>query len=135
LLGRKKNRIGENKGGYYGFLPITNRQRAIPPMIVTGSPADCGVVGVTQTTPHPPGHPFPAGGQENVPPAGHTGGVQTTVTAGAGDGAAIPAETGTSTINRRIRKRTGKYLLSIQAIVRDFIKEIGLPVCGIPGLS
>lgn len=130
-------------------------------MTVTGSPADCGVVGVTQTTlhppgqpfpamgqdnvppvghgggvhaivgvvhtnPHPPGHPFPAGGQENVPPVGHTGGVQTTETAGAGDGAAIPAETGTFTINRRIRKRTGKYLLSIQAIVRDFIKRNGV---------
>jgi hypothetical protein len=61
--------------------------------------------------------------------------VQTTVTAGAGDGAAIPAETGTFTVNRRIRKRTGKYLLSIQAIVRDFIKEIGLPVCGLPELT
>jgi hypothetical protein len=165
----RKNRIGR-KIDYYGLLPITNRQRAIPPMIIAGSPADCGVVGVTQTTPHPPGQPFPvrgqenvppvghgggvhtkvgvvqtiphppgqpfpARGQENVPPAGHTGGVQTTETAGAGDGASRTAETGTFTINRRIRKRTGKNLLSIRAIVRDFIKKIGLPVCGIPGLS
>jgi hypothetical protein len=52
---------------------------------------------------------------------GHTGGVHTTVTVGAGDEAAITAETGTFTINRMTRKRTRKYLLSIQAIVRDFI--------------
>jgi hypothetical protein len=55
---------------------------------------------------------------------GHTGGVQTTVTVGAGDEATITADTGTFTINRKIRKRTRKYLLSIEAIVRDFIKEI-----------
>jgi len=110
---------------YLVFLPITRRQRAIPPMMITGSAAEAGV---TQTTPHPPGHPFPAGGQENVPPVGHDGGVQTTVTVGAGDEAAITANTGTSTIKRRMRKRTRKYLLSIQAIVRDFIKEIWLQV-------
>jgi hypothetical protein len=61
------------------LLPITRRQRAIPPMITTGSPADFCVVGGTQTTPHPPGQPFPAGGQVRVPPAGQGGGVQTMV--------------------------------------------------------
>ncbi len=100
---------------------------------VSVSPAGQGggvhmTVGIVHTTPHPPGHPFPAGGQENVPPVGHDGGVQTTVTVGAGDEAAITANTGTSTIKRRMRKRTRKYLLSIQAIVRDFIKEIWLQV-------
>jgi hypothetical protein len=193
----------EKRLNYLVLLPITRRQRAIPPMITTGSLADAGVVGVTQTTPHPPGHPFaaggqvrvppagqgggvhmmvgvvqtiphppgqllpaggqesvppagqgggvqttvgvvqtiphppgqplPAGGQEYVPPVGHTGGVQTTETEGAGDEAAITADTGTFTIKRRIRKRTRKYLLSIQAIVRDFIKEMGLQVSEYPG--
>jgi hypothetical protein len=48
-------------------------------MIITGSPADFGVVGMTQTIPHPPGQPFSAGGQVSIPPVGHRGGVQTTV--------------------------------------------------------
>jgi hypothetical protein len=91
-------------------------------------------VGVVQAIPHPPGQPFPAGGQEYVPPEGHTGGVQTTETVGAGDEAAITAEAGTFTMKKRI-KRTSEYLLSIQAIVRDFIKEIWLLVSGISGLS
>jgi hypothetical protein len=195
----------ENWVNYLVFLPITRMQRAIPPMMISGSPAEAGVVGVVQTTPHPPGQPsaaggqvrlppagqgggvhtmagvvqtiphppgqplpaggqesvppagqgggvhttvgvvqtiphppgqpFAAGGQEKVPPVGHTGGVQTTETEGAGDVAAITAETGTFTINRRMKKRTRKYLLSIWAIVRDFIKEIWLPLPGIPGIS
>lgn len=58
-------------------LPITSRQRAIPPMMSSGSVAETGVVGVAQTTPHPPGHPLPDGGQARLPPAGQGGGVQT----------------------------------------------------------
>jgi hypothetical protein len=108
-------------------------QESVPPVGQGGGVHT--TIGVVHTIPHPPGHPFPEGGQEYVPPVGHTGGVQTTETVGAGDEAAITAETGTFTMKRRIRKRTRKYLLSIQAIVRDFIKEIWLQVSGIPGLS
>jgi hypothetical protein len=57
--------------------------------------------------------------------------VQTTETEGAGDEAAMTADTGTFTMKRRIR-RTRTYLLSIQAIVRDFIKEIWLQAGRIP---
>jgi hypothetical protein len=64
---------------YGDLLPITNMQRKIAPMMTSGSPAEAGVVGVTQTTPHPPGHPLPAGGQVYVPPVGQGGGVQTMV--------------------------------------------------------
>jgi hypothetical protein len=61
------------------FLPITTRERAIPAITTSGSPADGGVVGVTHTYPHPPGHPLPSGGQVRVPPVGQGGGVQITV--------------------------------------------------------
>lgn len=58
---------------------MTNRQRLIAPRTTSGSPAEAGVVGVTQTTPHPPGQPLPAGGQVRDPPVGQGGGVQTMV--------------------------------------------------------
>ena len=97
-------------------------QESVPPVGQGGGVHT--TVGVAQTTPHPPGHPFPSGGQENVPPVGHTGGVQTTETEGAGDEAAITAETGTFTMKRRTRKNAKSNFFAIQAIVRDFIKKI-----------
>jgi len=62
---------------YLDLLLITSRQRVIPPMMTSGSPAEAFVVGVMQTTPHPPVQPFSIAGQVNIPPGGQGGGVQT----------------------------------------------------------
>jgi hypothetical protein len=97
-------------------------------MTTTGSPAEAGVAGVSQVIPHPPGHPFPAGGQENVPPVGHGGGVQTGENRGEGDDVTATADTGMNVRKSRTQKRVQGTRVSIQAMVLTFIKEVWLPV-------